>query len=99
MGMTQETLGGKLDPPVTRASVANIEGGKQRVLAHTLPQLAEALHVQMSEIVPTASEKQVASAKHVEAELAQKLVYLTLPQKKIKKLTAQLKANRRGKKP
>lgn len=41
--LTQGEVGQLLDPPVTRASVANIELGKQRVLSHTLVQLAVAV--------------------------------------------------------
>ncbi|OFV88269.1 MAG: hypothetical protein A3J75_00980 [Acidobacteria bacterium RBG_16_68_9] len=43
--MTQEDLAERVVPRVTRAAIANIEGGKQRVLAHTLWQLADALGV------------------------------------------------------
>ncbi len=90
IGMTQEVLGSKLKPKVTRASIANIEGGKQRILAHTLLQLAEILDVEVAELFPK-DGRQVAPARRVEAELAKKL---KLPQQKIKKLTAQLKAKR-----
>ncbi len=90
VGMTQEVLGSKLKPKVTRASIANIEGGKQRILAHTLLQLAETLDVEVAELFPK-DGRQVAPARRVEAELAKKL---KLPQQKIKKLTAQLKAKR-----
>jgi transcriptional regulator with XRE-family HTH domain len=44
-GLTQEQLGARLAPQMTRASIANIESGKQRVLAHTLLQFAAALDV------------------------------------------------------
>jgi transcriptional regulator with XRE-family HTH domain len=91
IGMTQETLGSKLKPKVTRASIANIEGGKQRILAHTLLQLAETLDVEIAELF-SKDRKQITPAIHVEAELAKKL---NLPQQKIKKLTAQLKASKR----
>lgn len=91
LGVTQETLGSKLKPKVTRASIANIEGGKQRILAHTLLQLAETLDVEIAELFPK-NKKQVASTSHVEAELAKKL---NLPRQKIKKLSKQLKDSRR----
>jgi transcriptional regulator with XRE-family HTH domain len=42
---SQEDLGRRLDPPLTRASIANIESGKQRVLAHRVLQIAQALMV------------------------------------------------------
>lgn len=50
-GLTQEQLGGRLLPQVTRASIANIESGKQRVLAHSLAQFADALDVSTDELV------------------------------------------------
>jgi transcriptional regulator with XRE-family HTH domain len=90
IGMTQEVLGSKLQPKVTRASIANIEGGKQRILVHTLLQLAETLDIEAAELFPK-DTRQVAPARRVEAELAKKL---NLPHQKIKKLTAQLKAKR-----
>ena len=49
-GLTQEQLGSRLTPTVTRASVANIESGKQRVLAHTLVQLSVALDVSLDDL-------------------------------------------------
>jgi transcriptional regulator with XRE-family HTH domain len=50
--LTQAELGARLTPPVTRASVANLESGKQRVLAHTLLQLSAALDVSLAALVP-----------------------------------------------
>jgi transcriptional regulator with XRE-family HTH domain len=50
--LTQQQLGARLNPPVTRASIANIETGKQRVLAHTLLQLADAVGVSLNELLP-----------------------------------------------
>ena len=60
-GLTQEQLGNRLTPTMTRASVANIETGKQRVLAHTLLQLSGALDVSLDDLtraepIPVASE-------------------------------------------
>jgi len=54
-GLTQEQLGSRLTPTMTRASVANIETGKQRVLAHTLVQLASALSVALDDLTRTES--------------------------------------------
>ena len=48
--LTQEQLGNRLTPTVTRASIANIETGKQRVLAHTLVQLSHALEVSVDDL-------------------------------------------------
>jgi transcriptional regulator with XRE-family HTH domain len=98
-GMSQEQLGRRLDPPVTRASIANIEAGKQRVLAHTLVQLAEVLDVELSALLPAACLKQryVASPGqgNVEAELAEKL---GLPKKDVRQLAARLKKAAGGRK-
>jgi hypothetical protein len=38
-------------PAVTRASIANLELGHQRVLAHTLVQLALILHVPVTDLL------------------------------------------------
>src|SRR6266496_5237391 len=54
-GMTQEQLGRSLRPPLTRASIANIEHGKQRLLAHTLVQIAGILRVKLEELLPRAT--------------------------------------------
>lgn len=43
--LSQEDLGQLLNPPLSRASIAQIEMGRQRVLAHTLAQLAHHLSV------------------------------------------------------
>jgi transcriptional regulator with XRE-family HTH domain len=67
-GLTQEQLGRRLTPPMTRASIANIESAKQRVLCHTLVALCDVLSVPTSEIL-IASE----SAGTIEAELKRKL--------------------------
>lgn len=50
-GLTQGEVGARLVPPVTRASIANLESGKQRVLAHTLVQLARVLDVEVGALV------------------------------------------------
>lgn len=42
-GLTQAGLAELLDPPLTRAAIANIESGKQRVLLHTFEQISRAL--------------------------------------------------------
>jgi transcriptional regulator with XRE-family HTH domain len=41
---------------LTRASIANIESGRQRVLLHQMLQFAEALHVDLSNLVPHVPE-------------------------------------------
>lgn len=72
--MTQAQLGLVLNPPATRASIANIENGKQRVLVHTLVQLAEALDVEIKELLPPVQQfSRSANPKDVELELRRKL--------------------------
>jgi len=51
-GLTQQKLGQLLVPQVTRASIANIEMGAQRVLVHTLAQLAFHLGTSVPELMP-----------------------------------------------
>jgi transcriptional regulator with XRE-family HTH domain len=50
-GLTQSDIAGRVVPPVTRASIANLELGHQRVLAHTLVQLAEILDVAVTDLL------------------------------------------------
>src|SRR5215510_12639071 len=77
--LSQEALGLKLDPTVTRASIANIEAGKQRILAHTLVQIADALNAELAEIaladrpITRAAQESLVPDEKVEAELAEKL--------------------------
>jgi transcriptional regulator with XRE-family HTH domain len=56
LGLTQEQVGSKLIAPLTRAAIANIETGKQRILAHTLVELASILGVELAELVPQKTE-------------------------------------------
>jgi transcriptional regulator with XRE-family HTH domain len=80
--MTQAQLGLRLNPPSTRASIANIENGKQRVLVHTFVQLAKALAVDIQDLMPAVEPSvQTASPKDVERELRRKL-NLAAPQLK-----------------
>lgn len=69
--MTQEQLARRLTPQVTRASIANLEAGKQRVLAHTLVQLARVLGVTVEALVR--EEPAAANGERVTAELREKL--------------------------
>lgn len=71
-GMTQAELGQRLTPPLTRASVANIESAKQRLLAHTLVNVASVLGVDLAELVPS-KKPRPRSNQGLENELAQKL--------------------------
>jgi transcriptional regulator with XRE-family HTH domain len=89
LGLSQERLGSALRPQVTRASIANIEAGKQRILTHTLVQLAEALDLEVSALLPYRNLRSVTFSQF-EAKLAEHNV----PEKTIKQL---LKASQRQK--
>lgn len=72
--LTQADLGARLRPPLTRASVANIENGKQRVLTHTAVELAGALNVTVDELLPKPPKAAVPILpESIEKELAAKL--------------------------
>jgi transcriptional regulator with XRE-family HTH domain len=82
--MTQAQLGLSLMPPSTRASIANIENGKQRVLAHTLIQLSKALETEVVKLIPIEAPTAPPTLSDVENELKRKL-NLAAPQ--LRKLT------------
>ena len=88
--MTQAQLGHSLNPPSTRASIANIENGKQRVLVHTLVQLAKVLDVRIDELLPAAEQPQ-ATPTDVARELRRKLK-LGVPELKKLGITTNLSA-------
>jgi DNA-binding XRE family transcriptional regulator len=72
--LTQAQLGEQLKPPLTRASIANIEAGNQGVLAHTLVQLARALKVSVSDLLPAEPASGNAGLRDkVQEELGEKL--------------------------
>lgn len=52
--MTQARLAETLG--LSRASIANIELGRQKVFLHHVPQIASALGVELSELIPTLPE-------------------------------------------
>jgi transcriptional regulator with XRE-family HTH domain len=95
--MTQARLGFSLTPPSTRASIANIENGKQRVLVHTLVQFARAMGVSVQSLLPPAEEDSCPpSQRDVELELKRKL---KLPPPQLKKLVgAARQSNSTGRK-
>lgn len=86
--LTQRQLGEALDPPTTRASIANIEAGKQRVLAHTLVQMAGVLGTDVSELLPKSDEILVET---IRDELRQKL---ELPDKQLLRVVQRLTSDR-----
>jgi transcriptional regulator with XRE-family HTH domain len=48
--MTQEALAGKTS--LTRTSIINIEKGRQQILVHTLVDIAQALQVPLTDLIP-----------------------------------------------
>lgn len=95
-GLTQDDLANKIVPNVTRAAIGNIEGGKQRVLSHTLWQLAQALDVSpldLSPLTPTSRLSSIANQRAVENDLQKSL---NLPKSAIKKLAARMRTGTRG---
>lgn len=93
-GLSQERLGRLLRPATTRASIGNIEAGKQRVLVHTLVQIATVLEAGIDDLLfdhhpPTPVSSQAESTV-IKLELAQKLNMLP---SEIRKLAQQMKAN------
>lgn len=72
--LTQDSLGKMLTPQVTRAAIANVENGKQRVLAHTVAQLAQILKVEVGLLLPTSDQtNRDLRPKALERELKDKL--------------------------
>jgi len=84
-GMTQELLGRSLMPPMTRASVANIESGKQRILLHTLLQISGVLNVPINEFISAQADpaQNQNSGSDLEHELAKEL---DVPKRVLKRL-------------
>lgn len=93
LNLTQEDLGKRLNPPMTRASIANIEAGKQRVLAHTLVDLASALTLKLDELAAGSDDGTA------RAELAEELQASGLDEKAAKALTEKILAPKRRRKP
>lgn len=63
----QETLAGRLG--IKRATLANIETGRQRVLVHQLYALAAALGVKPNDLLPPAADGAEASGLRIDADL------------------------------
>lgn len=95
--MTQAQLGLTLVPPSTRASIANIENGKQRVLVHTLVQLARTLETKVEKLIPFAPPTGESTLIDVEDELKRKL-NLAAPQLRKLTVAANPAASKKGKK-
>lgn|SRR2546422_2908276 len=88
--LTQAKLGELLDPQVTRASIANIETGTQRVLAHTLSQLAYHLETSFADLLPPMNLK--TNARDEGADIAKELnKQLSISRKRVEQLVKKLK--------
>ncbi len=89
--MTQEQLGDQLVPSVTRASIANVEAGKQRILAHTLIRVVEVLKVDVADLMDSGTKATdqgtLSSSPTLERELQRKL---ELPAEALKDLVLKL---------
>lgn len=84
-GLTQAEVGGRLTVPLTRSAIANIETGKQRVLAHILVDIARALDIKLTDLVPEASEQSI------EKSVQDKLLEFSVPQDVARALAATAK--------
>ena len=60
LGLTQQQLAKQLR--ISRASLANVETGRQRVLVHQLYELADQLNVNVQELLPEPSEAEALQA-------------------------------------
>jgi transcriptional regulator with XRE-family HTH domain len=80
-GLTQQEVADRLIPKVTRASIANMESGKQRVLCHTLVALSAVLSTRPEELLPPSGaprsveelEAQGGPFRELELELTRKI--------------------------
>ena len=54
-GMTQEQLGKQLS--LSRTSITNIEGGRQKILVHILLEIADVLEVKVGDLLPQPPSK------------------------------------------
>lgn len=91
LGWSQARLGKALADRLTRASIAYIEAGQQRVLLHTLLALAEALRVQPADLFGVMRQERAPDPGRLAVELAEKL---DMPATKAQSLAMRLQANR-----
>ena len=88
---SQEALGQALPTRLTRASIANIEAGQQRVLAHTLVELARVLDVSVKDLVPSETRLPADERKRLTTELAQKV---DLPADTVRSIVSRIPSGR-----
>ncbi len=91
--LTQEGLGNRLVPPMTRAAIANIETAKQRVLTHTVCQLAGALGLTPNDLLSDmlAQPNAGSAAPSLETEFREEL---RLAPGKIRRLVAHIEKSK-----
>lgn len=77
LGLNQEDVAKSMHPRLTRAAIANIETGKQRVRAHTLWELARVLNVSPIALVADDGHARVDRLEAVTRELRTKLPSLS----------------------
>src|SRR5262249_26473623 len=95
LGWSQDRLAKLLHPPMTRASIANIESAQQRVLLHTALELAAALEVPLAELAGDAAPL-LPDTDTLAAELASKL---TIPSERARSLASRISTKSRSEKP
>lgn len=61
--LTQEEVGKLLSPPLRKATIARMEAGLQRVLTHSLAQLADVLGVDEHDLLPGRGSRRLSEAK------------------------------------
>jgi transcriptional regulator with XRE-family HTH domain len=87
-GLTQGDVAARIVPAVTRASIANLELGHQRVLAHTLVQLSEILDVPVADLLSASPS----AAGDWEAVISALEVALKLPRPRATRLARRLES-------
>lgn len=73
--MSQEQLGARLQPELKRGTISAIESARQRVMAHQIAQLSEALDVEPGYFFPSrnVAERLNAELEQFEPEVAQNI--------------------------
>jgi transcriptional regulator with XRE-family HTH domain len=75
-GLTQEEVGKLLSPPMKKATIARMEAGLQRVLSHSLAQLADVLGVDAHDLLPGRRSRRLSEARWQERTASRlRLIY------------------------
>lgn len=90
VGLTQHEVADRLVPRVTRASVANIESGKQRVLCHTLVALSRVLSTRPEILLSQGDASGTADEPEVKEERMKEKIELELTRKLGKRATTNI---------